>query len=692
MYIKKKLTTFIFSIVIVLSLFTTLGVQAATNDIRIVSDSQVTAKQAKEWAKSKGSTEQFVDLADLYFKYYSSHGGINPAIAYVQAAKETCYGKFGGVLDESFHNPCGLKIATGGSDTDKSAHKKFNSWDEGVKAHLDHLALYAGVSGYPTSNSYDERQFITIKGKAETVNSLGGNWAPSPTYGEEVNQLYNDLLSYSGIKSAIDATTQNSVANNSGKTSSSNTSNANPGVPEVKPSALNAIKAIEVNSADNNTVNIMSNIGWKNQNGEWYYYRSDNTKATGWIKPDNNWYYLKDNGSMATGWINDNGTWYYLNDSGAITKGWLRTNNDCYFLQGDGSMVTGLEVIDNRIYSFNNNGNMEKGWKSINGHSYYFSLDGSMATGWINDSGNKYYLYDAGARARGWVNLDSAWYYFKESGIMATGWITSGKDTYYLDISTGKMLTSTTIEGYKIGADGKRQTSFNQNDKDDPKSNGSTNNNSSDDKITITVDAGHDYGAHSDGGTVTTIDGITYSESDLDIQVAVKLKNELKKRGYNVVMTREKGEKPDYGSINNSLAHRVEVANKSNSSFFISIHHNAVDGIPTVKGVETYYSVKSKDTEYGGGIDYERLEKSKEMAKAINDSIAEKIDTNNRGAKSDESSAVGTLFVLRNTNMPAVLVETGFITNEEEAIRCASSDEQQKVAEAIAEAIEDNLS
>jgi len=691
MYIKKKLITFIFSIAIVLSLLPIIGAQAVTNDIRIISDSQVTAKQAKEWAKSKGATETFVNLADLYFKYYSSHGGVNPAIAYVQAAKETGYGKFGGVLDESFHNPCGLKIAAGGSDTDKNAHKKFNNWDEGVQAHLDHLALYAGVSGYPTSNSYDERQFITIKGKAGTVSSLGGNWAPSLTYGEEVNQSYNDLLLYSGVKSASDATAQNTVVNNSGRNTSS-TSDANPGVPEVKPSALNASKAIEVSNNDSNTVNIISTIGWKNQNGKWYYYKSDNTKATGWIKPDNNWYYLKDDGSMATGWINDNGTWYYLNDSGATTNGWLKINNDCYFLQGDGSMVTGLKVIDNKTYSFNNNGNMEMGWKSINGHSYYFGLDGSMVTGWINNGGSKYYLYDTGAMARGWINIDGAWYYFKDSGIMATGWVTSGTDTYYLDISTGKMLTNTTIDGYKIGANGKKQTSSNQKDRDNSKSNGSTNSNSSDNKITITVDAGHDYGTHSDGGTVTTIDGITYSESDLDIQVAVKLKNELKKRGYNVVMTREKGEKPDYGSLNNSLAHRVEVANESNSSFFISIHHNAVDGIPTAKGVETYYSVQPKDAEYGGGIDNERLEKSKKMAKAINDSIAEEIDTNNRGAKSDASAAVGTLFVLRNTNMPAVLVETGFITNEEEAKRCASSDEQQKVAEAIADAIEKNLS
>ena len=54
--------------------------------------------------------------------------------------------------------------------------------------------LYAGADGYPKSVSYDQRQFKTIKGKVTTVNSLGGNWTPSSTYGEEVNKLYKDLL------------------------------------------------------------------------------------------------------------------------------------------------------------------------------------------------------------------------------------------------------------------------------------------------------------------------------------------------------------------------------------------------------------------------------------------------------------------------------------------------------------------
>ena len=114
MNIKKKLITFVLTFAMVLSLVPTLSVQAATTDFKIISDSEVTVKQAKKWAKSKGATETFIGLADLYFKYSSDCGDVNPAIAYVQAAKETGYGKFGGVIDESYHNPCGLKTSSGG--------------------------------------------------------------------------------------------------------------------------------------------------------------------------------------------------------------------------------------------------------------------------------------------------------------------------------------------------------------------------------------------------------------------------------------------------------------------------------------------------------------------------------------------------------------------------------------------------
>lgn len=185
---------------------TSTSVQAENMDHNIVSVSEATVEQAKQWAKNKGASQTFISLADLYFKYSNECGQVNPAIAYVQAAKEINFGKFGGVIDESYKNPCGLKISSGGDNYDPKAHQKFSTWDDGVKAHLDHLALYAGAVGYPKSNTTDPRHFSKIKGKAVTVKALGGNWAPSKTYGDEVNKYYNELISTSDNKSKNMAT------------------------------------------------------------------------------------------------------------------------------------------------------------------------------------------------------------------------------------------------------------------------------------------------------------------------------------------------------------------------------------------------------------------------------------------------------------------------------------------------------
>ena len=322
----KRLTTFLFAFAIVLVLIPITNVQAAITDIKIISETEVTAKQAEQWAKSKGATDTFIGLAELYWKYAPEHGNVNPAIAYVQAAKETGYGNFGGVLDESYKNPCGMKTVVGGADTDPNAHQRFNTWDEGVQAHLDHLALYAGATGYPRSNTYDPRHFVTIKGNAVTVNALGGKWAPSLTYGEEINKSYNDLLVSAGIvskpKTETDASkvadnasktseaTNSSTNTTTGSNSSTNTTNTGSTSATDKsqtnttaPTGVQATEPIKI-TTDNST-NISSSIGWKLEGGQWYYYKSNGIKATGWIKPDNNWYYLYSDGAMAKGWLKD---------------------------------------------------------------------------------------------------------------------------------------------------------------------------------------------------------------------------------------------------------------------------------------------------------------------------------------------------------------------------------------------------
>lgn len=156
----------------------------------ILGKSSATIGQAKEWAKSKNAPQEFVNLADLYWELAPTRGGVDPAVAYVQFGHETGYlyrdGRSAAGIDASYHNPCGLKITAGGGDTQASAHKRFKDWREGVTAHLDHLALYAGAAGYPKKGTPDPRHFPYLHGTAKTLEALGGKWAPSPDYGRRL--------------------------------------------------------------------------------------------------------------------------------------------------------------------------------------------------------------------------------------------------------------------------------------------------------------------------------------------------------------------------------------------------------------------------------------------------------------------------------------------------------------------------
>ena len=162
------------------------------SETRILGHPHASPARAQAWARANGATPTFVRLAPLYWRLAPARG-VRPEIAYAQAAKETGFGRFGGVLDASFHNPCGLKRTAGGGNYDRRAHRRFRTWRQGVIAHLDHLALYAGARGYPKRSTPDPRHFSFLRGRAPTVQALGGAWAPSPSYGHDVLVLARQI-------------------------------------------------------------------------------------------------------------------------------------------------------------------------------------------------------------------------------------------------------------------------------------------------------------------------------------------------------------------------------------------------------------------------------------------------------------------------------------------------------------------
>lgn len=148
-------------------------------------------EQLSIWVRTKNPNPLAIELLDLYWTIALEYG-VNPIVVYCQSMKETGYLKFGGVLDETFKNPCGLKIPQGGACDNPNAHKRFNSWTLGITAQCEHLALYAGKEQYPLKEPLDPRHFSYLHGKCKTVESLSNNWAGS-NYGESIVKMCDEV-------------------------------------------------------------------------------------------------------------------------------------------------------------------------------------------------------------------------------------------------------------------------------------------------------------------------------------------------------------------------------------------------------------------------------------------------------------------------------------------------------------------
>ena len=169
--------------------------------------------------------------------------------------------------------------------------------------------------------------------------------------------------------------------------------------------------------------------------------------------------------------------------------------------------------------------------------------------------------------------------------------------------------------------------------------------------LTVVIDAGH--GGHDRGG----IPGQRVAEKDMNLDVALRLRNILSANGYNVVMTRS-------SDVFVPLGGRVAIANSYRNAIFVCIHFNATPR-SGASGIETYF--------------YSR--ESLPLASAIHYYVAGGAPSENRGVRRRG------YYVLRKTSIPAVLVECGFLTNPTEAAYAQSGSYRQKLAEEIAAGI-----
>lgn len=152
----------------------------------ILGPTQIRETTAKDWALDRGGEPWFsMVLPDLYWDFAPSFG-VRPDVAFVQACKETGFGKYGRAVTPAHHNYCGLKVRQPGADDAAASHAVFHTPEVGVIAHIEHLALYAGAMGFPRTDPVDPRHFASLYGTATNVKALSGKWAPSKTYGDEI--------------------------------------------------------------------------------------------------------------------------------------------------------------------------------------------------------------------------------------------------------------------------------------------------------------------------------------------------------------------------------------------------------------------------------------------------------------------------------------------------------------------------
>lgn len=189
---------------------------APAGDVPVIGTATATLVQAEAWAHKNNATDTFVSLARKYWDYAPLHGGVNPVIAYCMSALETGFGKFRGVLNDTFCNPCGMKTSSGGVDADPNAHQRFISWEDGVKAHLDHAALYAGATGYPLSKTPDPRHFKYLFGTGKTIETLCKGWCPgNANYAPTIQRMMGEIAAVTVAapeRSAVEITVDNAVA------------------------------------------------------------------------------------------------------------------------------------------------------------------------------------------------------------------------------------------------------------------------------------------------------------------------------------------------------------------------------------------------------------------------------------------------------------------------------------------------
>lgn len=175
----------------------------------------------------------------------------------------------------------------------------------------------------------------------------------------------------------------------------------------------------------------------------------------------------------------------------------------------------------------------------------------------------------------------------------------------------------------------------------------------------VVIDAGH-------GGIDPGKVGINGSlEKDINLDISLRLQKYLELQGVKVVMTRTQDElltgESGKGFKTRDMKKRVELLENSKPDMAVSIHQNSYT-LEKIRGAQVFYYTESNEGET--------------LAGALQEVMSERLDPVHKRAIKENN----TYYLLKNTSIPMVIVECGFLSNREEAELLSTEDYRDRVA------------